>query len=75
MLPFGMFAENGDAKKIRADEQRQKRAGGISRGENIGKDGDAENAQAGEASLGHAGEKRGEGEQGPLPVAEVHGRG
>ena len=75
MRPFGVLAENGDAEKIRAYEQGQEGARGISCGQDVGKDGDAEDAKAGESGLGHAGEKRGAGEQGPLPMVEVHGRG
>ena len=45
MRPFGVFAEEGDAEKIRAHEQRQQGAGGITRGQGVGKKRDAEDAE------------------------------
>jgi len=70
-----VFVKNGDAKKIRAHEHRQERAGGIAGGQDDGEKCDAEDAESGKAGLGHADEKCGERQQGPLPGVEMHGRG
>jgi hypothetical protein len=71
--PFGVLAEESDAEKIGADEQREQCTGGITRGQGVGKKRDAEDAESGKAGLGHAGEKRAGGEEGPLPRGQVHG--
>ena len=74
MRPFGVFPKNADAKKIGADEEREQGADGITRGQGVGKERHAQDAESGETGLGHAHEKRGGGEQGPLPGGQVHGR-
>ena len=70
MLPGAVTAPENHREGISGNEQGEQRAGRDPRGQDLGEQGREEDPQGGNARLGNAGEKGGDGGQHPFRLRE-----